>query len=450
MTESASTKIQDQNTQKEADIPSGNEKKNDELVIEIREIVKRPEIRSSTRCRIHKVPHHLRKWNEVAYTPQVVSIGPIHHNDERLKSMEEYKERYFRSFVKRSKIKVEYFVNTIRRMEKSIRRCYAETICPTSGKFVKMILVDAIFILELFIKETSGIQTRDDPMIAKTRAKAMKFDLLLLENQLPFFVIKKLHQLAFRSLCKSDPRLLNCDDLVQLSLKYFWDPCFKFSGGHRNAKVKHFTDLLRIFQLPPPESRPKRGNQQILWYTATQLHEAGVMFMVAKSSESESPFDIKFEKGVFKIPQLLLNHWTEVVTRNITALEQTHHIKDTYFTDYLFLMDSLINTREDVDLLCDKKILVNYLGDNNAAMSMIDNLNKGIVWETVRDDYINLWAELKSFYEQRPQHRWWAKLKHEFFSTPSAAASTIFTIFIITVLTFIQTICSILEVTGSS
>ena len=105
-----------QNTQR-------NKKKNDELVIEIKEIVKRPQIQRSTRCRIHKVPRHIRKWKEEAYTPQVVSIGPFHHKNKKLKSMEEYKERYFRSFVKRSKIKVEHLVGTIKRMEESIRGC---------------------------------------------------------------------------------------------------------------------------------------------------------------------------------------------------------------------------------------------------------------------------------------------------------------------------------------
>ena len=61
---------------------------------------------------------------EEAYTPQVVSIGPFHHKNKRLKSMEEYKERYFQSFVERSEIKLEYLVDTISEMEESIRGCY--------------------------------------------------------------------------------------------------------------------------------------------------------------------------------------------------------------------------------------------------------------------------------------------------------------------------------------
>ena len=84
MEESASMEIQlatalinnvDQNTQKEADIPGGNENKNDELITDIGEMFKRPKTQSSTQSHIYKVPHYLRKWNEEAYTPQVETHG---------------------------------------------------------------------------------------------------------------------------------------------------------------------------------------------------------------------------------------------------------------------------------------------------------------------------------------------------------------------------------------
>ncbi|KAK7837839.1 hypothetical protein CFP56_020700 [Quercus suber] len=110
--------------------------------------------------------------------------------------------------------------------------------------------------------------------------------------------------------------------------------------------------------------------------------------------------------------------------RNKNDELQTRYIKDTYFTDYLFLMDSLINTRKDVDFLCGKQILVNYLGDNSAANSMINNLNKGIEWIVVRNDYIDLYNKLNSFYEN-PWHRRQATLKREYFSTPWRGTSTV-------------------------
>ena len=122
-------------------------------------------------------------------------------------------------------------------------------------------------------------------------------------------------------------------------------------------EIDHFTDLLRTVQLPPPKKQPERSDQLIrLMYTATQLHEAGEKFEVGTS---ECCFDIKFKNGALKIPKLELDDWTEVLTRNIMALEQTCYIEDAYFTNYFRLMDSLINTRKDVDFLCDKIFLVN-------------------------------------------------------------------------------------------
>ena len=96
-----------------------------------------------------------------SYTPQVVSIGPFPHKNKRLKSMEEFKE----------------LVGTIREMEESIRRCYAETIDLTSDSFVKMILVDVCFILEF--KELLVIVWKW--MTVKPKATAViLIDLLLL------------------------------------------------------------------------------------------------------------------------------------------------------------------------------------------------------------------------------------------------------------------------------
>ena len=432
----ASIDNEDQSTQKEAHIPGGNEKNNDELVIEIRKVVEGPEIQPSKQSLIYEVLPQLRKWNEEAYTPQVISIGPIHHENKRLKAMEEHKERFFRSFVKRSKIELEYLVGTIREMEESIRGCYAETIDLTGDRFVKMILMDASFILELFFKFSSRSWTSDDPMFLKPRACAIRLDLLLLENQLPFFVIQKLHQLAF----PYDSSISNYNALLELSISFFGGSSnFQFMDNLPDVEIYHFTDLLRIVQLP--KKRPKRVRQHTeLLYTATQLHEAGVKFGVLKS---KCRFDIKFEKGVLKIPKFELDNWTEVVTRNIMALEQTRYIKNAYFADYFALMDSLINTREDVDLLCKKKILVNCIGDHNAAMSMINNLNNGIECLTLREDYIDLYKKLHSFYEN-PWNKWKATLKRQYFDTPWRAASTVAAI-VLLVLTLIQTAFSILK-----
>ncbi|KAI8015426.1 hypothetical protein LOK49_LG05G00288 [Camellia lanceoleosa] len=51
---------------------------------------------------IFRVPKKLRKVKKSAYTPQLVSIGPLHSNKEHLKSpMEDIKKQYAEALFKR-------------------------------------------------------------------------------------------------------------------------------------------------------------------------------------------------------------------------------------------------------------------------------------------------------------------------------------------------------------
>ncbi|TXG65662.1 hypothetical protein EZV62_006937 [Acer yangbiense] len=50
-------------------------------------------------CCIYRVPSKLRNSKGSPGTPQIVSIGPLHHGREELKAMEEYKLRYSKRFL---------------------------------------------------------------------------------------------------------------------------------------------------------------------------------------------------------------------------------------------------------------------------------------------------------------------------------------------------------------
>ena len=107
------------------------ELQNKRLGNDIRTMFQRVKSPLSTKCSIYRVPYYLWKLNEEAYTPQVISIGPIHHGKERFQTMEKHKVIYFNSFLVRAKINnLENLVSTFRVMEESIRCCYVETIQP--------------------------------------------------------------------------------------------------------------------------------------------------------------------------------------------------------------------------------------------------------------------------------------------------------------------------------
>jgi len=73
---------------------------------------------------IYKVPERLRELNEKAYTPRLVSIGPIHHCNDKLKAMEEHKRMYLQEFIARTKVSVEGFIELIKEKETRLRNCY--------------------------------------------------------------------------------------------------------------------------------------------------------------------------------------------------------------------------------------------------------------------------------------------------------------------------------------
>jgi hypothetical protein len=150
MAESASEEIQEEaNVNENSEIQREEDK---ELANEIKKMVESSERAMSLGCRIYRVPHVLRKLKEEAYTPQVLSIGPFHlHGDKRLEIMEKLKVRYFKRFVDKVALNIEHLVSFIRDKEERVCNHYAETFKLTSNDRVKMILLDASFIIVCFL-----------------------------------------------------------------------------------------------------------------------------------------------------------------------------------------------------------------------------------------------------------------------------------------------------------
>jgi hypothetical protein len=469
MAESASTEIQEEanaltinvneNSESEWEVNSAseNESQNGEIDREVnlldkplanklRHMLENSEFPLSPECCIYRVPSDLRKLNEEAYTPKVISIGHFHHGVERLKTMERRKGRYFKIFVEKAKLNVENLISTIRDREADVRHCYSHTSELSSDYYVQMILLDAsfiiVFFLELCIPE--WMPYNNHTTFSKRLMATILSDIWLLENQLPFFIIEELYNLAFASRS-------NYDSFTHLTCAFFENLARDLFPLHNefpmspypDFKIMHFADLLRTFSLPQSQRLQERNTgKQVIHnlYSVSQLDEAGVKFKVGSS---ECLFDLKFTNGVLKIPRLTLYDNIESLFRNLVSLEQCHYQFDHYVTDYIRMLDFLIDTDKDVDLLVRKGILVNTLGNNNAVTTLVNKLGQQLLLLEMNSNYFCLCEDLNTFYKV-PCHSWKATLRRDYFSTPWRIASTSAAI-ILLVLTFIQTICSIIS-----
>jgi hypothetical protein len=71
-------------------------------------------------------------------------------------------------------------------------------------------------------------------------------------------------------------------------------------------------------------------------------------------------------------------------------------------------------------------------------------LGTSIVYSTTSSNYCDLRQKLKKFYED-PSHGWLATLRRDYLRTPWLVASTTAAVTLL-ILTFIQTVCSIIQV----
>ncbi|KAG2726294.1 hypothetical protein I3760_01G106000 [Carya illinoinensis] len=155
---------------------------------------------SKERC-MYKVPKQLRDVNENAYTPTLLVIGPYHHGKVGQEFMEEHKLHYLKQMLQRTEGSVETYITALREMEERARKCYVECISQTPDEFIEMMLLDGCFIIELFRKcARIYLETRDeeyDPIFqTEWMLNSISRDLLLFENQLPFFVLAKLFDMS--------------------------------------------------------------------------------------------------------------------------------------------------------------------------------------------------------------------------------------------------------------
>jgi hypothetical protein len=199
-----------------------------------------------------------------------------------------------------------------------------------------------------------------------------------------------------------------------------------------NQGVKHFVDLLR--KLCGSSTEENKGiicGWELLLPSATSLVEAGIKF---KRGTSESILDIKFIDGVLEIPPIVIQDVTEAIFRNLISYEQCHPKCEDRIISYAVLLDSLINTSKDIDILCDNQIIFNSLNPEVAAQ-----LFNKLYHDTYVKDYYytGLCMQVNNFCQRRwPRLR--AMLVRNYFDTPLAIISTLAAT-ILLIMTFLQT-----------
>ncbi|KAK6912628.1 Protein of unknown function DUF247, plant [Dillenia turbinata] len=227
--------------------PKNRAQNPDHLAIQMEEMMENLGPLVSRECCIYRVPETIAYVNAKAYKPRLVSIGPFHHGLEKYKAMEEQKLHYLHAYLQRTNLSMAQCVQAVRNIEGEARSSYAEPIKLSSDDFAKMLLVDSCFIIELFLSAILGGQRNQDLVLRVPRLLGDLFhDLILLENQVPFFVLEKIYK-HFHSKSPGFPTVL------ELTFAIFNDYNMQNKQLQPEFKIKHFTDLVRKLHIQYPQ-----------------------------------------------------------------------------------------------------------------------------------------------------------------------------------------------------
>eukprot|EP00268_Persea_americana_P048539 TRINITY_DN5139_c0_g1_i3.p1 TRINITY_DN5139_c0_g1~~TRINITY_DN5139_c0_g1_i3.p1 ORF type:complete len:526 (-),score=47.07 TRINITY_DN5139_c0_g1_i3:389-1855(-) len=418
------------------------------------------------------VPRDVRKIDEDAYTPSIVSIGPFHRGSQNLQPMEKVKWHYLQIHIKDGN-DLEKYCKEMKEKEQELRDFYSGNINMGVNEFIEMMLLDYFFIIQLLLAQ-SDIK-HDDPVYA-TRGMLQRIgnDMLLLENQVPFFMLEYLWAEIGQSRDTLPKKVL--DFFVRLNLPFGFDiDSLPGVNGHHllhlvysfiqpspqiNCKVKPSFQQLRTvtgkclsylhrrrhcFPSPPgqqslqeSENNPPPPRREVV-PSATELQEAGVKFQCVNA---KSLLDVTFEHGNMKLPRLRVDHFTNSLFRNFIAFEQCFPHHGSHITAYCGFMDSLVNTARDVGILSQSNIIQNELGSDEEVAFLFNNLCKGVFWNP-SEEYLASVSQKVIQHTQKSWSRWRAKLVRDYFSSPWAILSLIAAI-VVLILTFVQTTYTVL------
>ncbi|PSS34649.1 UPF0481 protein [Actinidia chinensis var. chinensis] len=331
---------------------------------------------------IYRVPEKLRKLKESAYTPDLVSIGPLHSKDKHLKSlMQDIKMSYVNSLLCRTidgsegsevcrSAVLEECVEEMKLSVKDAKKCYTEEVDNLNEE---MLVVDGCFILELLYRyyllthpkeetnEESNEITKEmpkekiiDPVFDNNLMSiTVQQDLLLLENQLPFCVLEKLFHTPWIKYRVVHLTILSFITSFHISAMMNSEN----EGGATPKKYYHILHIVHnhYFPLDPP-----KGEYHIeLMPSASYLDYARVKFVAGTG------------KHLFKVKFTDQSYLEKGCCPGVSF----------FVTSYAFLMDMLVKSAKDVEVLQMAGIIQNHLGADQDASNLFNKLCKEVVLE---------------------------------------------------------------------
>uniref|UniRef100_A0A2N9F1U4 Uncharacterized protein n=1 Tax=Fagus sylvatica TaxID=28930 RepID=A0A2N9F1U4_FAGSY len=354
--------------------------------------------------KIQKVIFFLRDhWDfEKYFEPRLVSLGPIHHGKPKYQLGEKYKHVLTNKFMEGNSNTKEEVINKIKEKIEELRECFEEEV--TKGyddeALACLLFEDGCATLQ-FIYCATNDNFKELGMINDGVAFGYQ-DLFLLENQLPYRLLKWLMSLSDNKneLEKSIATFIEVHNMVPCKCKQ-QSKQQEAKGERGNGEEKledqriilmeqepiHLLDHLRSLmvnhdQQPVAKKDRRKVNDQESYHNVRELKAAGIHF---RRSSNSCLSNIYFTRqyvllGYLYLPPIVVDDSTRPKFLNLIAYEMCPDFEnDLEVTSYISFLNSLIDDANDVKELRKAGIIHNILGSDEEVAQLFNEIGTELV-----------------------------------------------------------------------
>ncbi|XP_062179992.1 UPF0481 protein At3g47200-like [Phragmites australis] len=465
--------------------------------------------------RVPRVPGHVRDLNKDAYKPGLVAIGPLHAGDAeyRLRPGNRLKMTYLNSLISRGHpdptqhlAVIQGYIRLVAAREQEARAMYAAEDVDNIGAedFIQMLVLDGCFIIEHLVNVALG---QEEPLLHATPfgPTQLSVDLILAENQIPFFVLVDLTKSTrlpeFGSTGYDPPVLLM--KLVQYYLagekgrdmserlpaadgvshilhllhamvtaaRTSWEPPDRIQDGAVLEMAQEAARLLRrlpllllvplLYPILPEDRRwgASYGREDLA--SASDLKRMWVRFKKARGRRTGKaaagiasvlgpvPLAVKLvHEDRLRLPQLRIEFRTAPLLLNLVAFEQSSEQRTGPgdVSAYVWFMTKMVQSAEDAGVLVAAEVVQSSSAGGSESKEEVARFFRQVgaaseVEEEAEKSYL---GEMLGKLRERSHHplfMMWADVQRNYFTVPWAVVAEF-----VTLITFIS---AILQTYGS-
>ncbi|KAJ9695428.1 hypothetical protein PVL29_010743 [Vitis rotundifolia] len=262
----------------------------------------------------------------------------------------------------------------------------------------------------------------------------IKQDLFLLENQLPFQVLR----LLFRD---ADFPGESMEDMIEdfvtsnipmprgiVGILKIDVPChlLHFLQGAFLGRLETMTPRQETAPTELMRERKsfRKGQERPIWHSCKnvqQLMAAGIRF---KPSRTNRLTDISFTSyfgitGCLMLPPITMNTSTLIIFLNLIAFESSNATNQLGVISYLCFLDSLIDHWDDVKELQAARVLHNFVGDQREVAQFFNHVCGKLVPNpiTYKEVQQQIQVHVERYYSSKVR-MWLSQCRYTYFSSP--------------------------------